>query len=90
MDELTEDVLLVLCARGQQGDDDSKNTIYIWKGEEFEQQNSSSGNGGEITVQQFIDKVKAQYWGKELKSANIEVVEEEVGEESDDFLNYFD
>ena len=75
-----EDALMVVCVRAET--DTDKDRVYIWKGHEFEADN------GMLTEDEFVERVILEYWGQ--KGGNIERVEEEPGEESDDFLNYFD
>jgi hypothetical protein len=38
----------------------------------------------------FLERVIKAYFGPEAKRENVKIVEEEPGEESDEFLNHFD
>ncbi len=57
-----------------------EDTLYVWKGYEFESES--------LSEEEFIEKVVQAYFGPGLKSTQLRVVHEEPGEESDEFLNY--
>jgi hypothetical protein len=41
-------------------------------------------------VQEYIDQVILGYWGYEAKDSDIQFKDEMAGEESEEFLNFFD
>ena len=81
-----------MCVRAaDSSDEDSctgadEDTVHVWRGHEFDVEE----NGGNLSAEEFIDKVVQQYWGPEHTIDMVRIVEEEPGEESDDFINYFD
>ena len=79
-----EDALLVLCVRAHPEKDIDEDTVFVWRGHEFDD------DGGMLSGKEFIDKVIELYWGGEITAGEAKIVEEEPGEESDDFLNFFD
>ena len=81
-EELVPNQLLVLCVRANPDKDILKNSLYIWTGEEFE---SSS----EMTPKQFVEQVAIHYWGEDLPKLDVDRVEEEAGDESDEFMHFF-
>jgi len=81
-DDLTqENALFVLCVRASP-EEAEEDTVHVWKGYEFE---SSS-----LSEEVFIENVVQAYFGAGVKSSQLRIVQEEPGEESDEFLNYFD
>lgn len=76
---------MVLCVREQPDRDVEQDTVYIWKSPDFEEE-----EGATLTTQEFLDEVISYYWGAQYKKSKLQIVEEEPGEESDDFLNFFD
>ena len=83
-DELAEEAFLVLCVRAHPSlPGREKNLVYVWAGFEFDESDGSS-------TEKFIEQVKIQYWGQNYVSEEIEVINELAGEESEEFLNFFD
>jgi hypothetical protein len=56
--------------------------VYVWKSPDFDPE--------DIETEEYIQKVIQQYFGSGAQESQIRVLEEEPGEESDDFLNFFD
>ena len=91
MDDLTDDIMVVVCVRATPSS--PTESIYVWQGYEFEEQNSD--NTPEI--EHFIEKVREAYWGSDkngqkvdVKGLKIQRFNEEPGEESEEFNNLFD
>ena len=76
-----EDQFYVLCVRKQPDEGVANDTCYIWKGREFD------GSDSSMNLIDFVNKVISNYWSS---AADVNQIDEEPGEESDDFLNYFD
>lgn len=79
-----ENALLVLCVRAQPEKDIDEDTVHVWRGYEFEATSAA------MDEDLFVEKVIKAYFGPDCKRDNIKIVEEEPGEESDEFLNHFD
>lgn len=75
--------MFVLCVRAQPDIGLDMETIYVWKGSDFD-------SDGMISDDEFIEQVKCQYWGVQAASTEIVRINELPGNESDEFLNYFD
>ena len=75
---------MLLCVRKQPEKDIEEDTVYVWRGHQFEVIEEECGE------EEFVERVIQQYWGSEKKREDIRITEEEPGEESDEFLNFFD
>ena len=78
--------MFVLCVRAQPDNGIDNESVFVWKGSDFDPESAS----GMISDDEFIEQVKCQYWGVQAPSSEIVRIDEMPGEESDDFLNYFD
>jgi len=54
------DALLVLCVRAQPERDIDEDTVYVWRGTDFEEDHTNAN--GINDTQKFIDEVIQQYW----------------------------
>ena len=81
-----EDALLVLCVREEPGNEHREhNVAYVWRGDGFQVDDAS------LDEQTFIQKCKEVYWGEqEVKSLQIQIVQERAQEESEAFMYFFD
>ncbi len=57
LDDLSEDSFILLCVRANPEEGIESNTLYIWKGPDFEE--------GELTVKEFIQQTIDSYWSEE-------------------------
>mmetsp|Transcript_1943 Transcript_1943/g.3364 ORF Transcript_1943/g.3364 Transcript_1943/m.3364 type:complete len:165 (+) Transcript_1943:2675-3169(+) len=90
-EDLQEDAMLVLCVRAQigvAGHEHDQHKVFIWKGNEFDEEEASNEV---IAVNEFVDKVLEVYWGCKNPGDqfNIMVQHEPFGQESDEFQEYF-
>jgi hypothetical protein len=95
-EELTDTAFLVLCKRASpEGEDDGEvDSVFIWQGYNFEAEEASEGSdpANKIagSVEEFKRAALSDYWGHNYQELGLNEVEEEVGEESDEFMAYFD
>lgn len=84
-DDLADDSMIVLCVRENPNDEERAKShyLFIWTGEYFE----NNQDMGAISKDEFIEKVKEQYWGN-TKGIDIEVMDEIAGDESEEFSNF--
>ena len=84
--------MVVVCAREDPSNDRDHHAMYVWMGIEFEEKHE-----GKKEVEKFVEAVKKKYWGRDRKGnpvnvSSLEIVRynEEPGDESEDFNNFFD
>lgn len=80
------DAFLVLCVRACPEKDIEEDTVYLWRGPDFEEDEDECG----LSSEEFIERVIQQYFGEDATSASVRMLEQEPGDESDEFLNFFD
>ena len=88
-DDLQEENLIVLCIRanvGEPGQEHDQHKVYIWKGCEFDEEDSEEI----ITAQEFTQRVMDQYWGckNPQDQFNILTLHEVSGEETEEFSDF--
>jgi len=85
--------MVVVCARADPTNDREAHAIYVWMGLEFEEKHEHEKK----EIEGYIEAVKKKYWGKDKKghevdASSLQIVRfnEEPGEETDEFNNFFD
>jgi len=75
-----EDAYYILCIRQEH---EAVDEMHIWRGPDFDK-------ATEDDLDRFRSEVTEHLWGEEACSRKIEVKNEIPGQESEEFLNYFD
>jgi len=90
-EELTDEAFVIVCQRKNEDEGIENHTAFLWKGYNFDPSEiKEEGDKVAKSEEEFKQKVMREYWGPDYKNMGIEEREEEVGEESDDFLSFFD
>lgn len=90
-EELTDEAFVIVCQRKNEEEGIDSDIAYLWKGYNFDPADiKEEGDKIAKNEQEFKEKVLREYWGPDFANVDIQEREEEVGEESEDFLCYFD
>lgn len=90
-EELVPEAFLILCQRKNEEEGINADTAFIWRGYNFDTgDHKEEGEKLAKSEEEFQQKVLREYWGPDFAQMDIEVREEEVGEETDEFLACFD
>jgi hypothetical protein len=87
-DDLEDETFAILCVRKRDDGfvsmhgEQKEHRMFIWKGLCIEED--------EDEAKQFVRQTLNHYWGETFEDLDIKIQEEIPGEESEEFLNFFD